>query len=135
MRIYSKNRRVTRRVQTSVDESQANVDECRRVQTRHQTNVDKCRQVTRRVKTSVDESRDECRQIQTIVDESNIFTLIPEKVTHGPIFLLLQQQATSVCKFSMLQLYLSLLLITVFSLLILAKPICIFSHLMYVNSN
>ena len=49
-----------------------------------------CRQVTRRVWRSVDVSLDECRQMYTSVDEPKIFTLIPEKETHGPIFLLLQ---------------------------------------------
>ena len=46
-----------------MDES---LDECRRVQTNvdeSQTNVDECRRVTRRVYTIVDESLDEFRQL------------------------------------------------------------------------
>ena len=116
----------------SVDECKRVTDECRQVQTSHQTNVDECRQVQtshqmsvgecRRVQTShqtnVDESLDECRQMQTSL-----------------VVAIIQQQATSVCKFSILQFYLLLLLITVFSFLKLAKPICLFLHLMCVNSN
>ena len=79
-KVYSKN----------TDES---LDECRQVQMdvdESQTNVDKRRQVQRSAQTSVDESLDECSQMQTSVEESKIFTLIPEKVTYCPIFLLLQ---------------------------------------------
>ena len=39
---------------------------------------------------SLDESLDECRQTETSVDESKKFSLIPEKMTHGPILFLLQ---------------------------------------------
>ena len=49
-------RRVTRRMQISIDES---LDKCRRVQTSHWTSVDK--------------SLDECRQVQASVDEGKKF--------------------------------------------------------------
>ena len=65
---------------------QMSVDEWRRMQTTHrrmQTNVDESQ-------TNVDESLDECRQMQVSVGESKIFSLIPEKVTHDAILLLLQ---------------------------------------------
>ena len=55
---------------------QMSVDECRRMKTSHrqmQANADECRRVTRLVQTN-----------------QKHFTLIPEKPTHGPIFLLLQ---------------------------------------------
>ena len=55
---------------------QMSVDECRRIQTSHrqmQANADECRRVTRLVQTN-----------------QKHFTLIPEKPTHVPIFLLLQ---------------------------------------------
>ena len=68
-------RQVTRRVQMNVDES---LDRCRQIQTSHQTSVGK--------------SLNECRQTQTRVEESKFSSLIPEKVTHGPILLLLLLQ-------------------------------------------
>ena len=67
-------------MQTSHRRMQMNVDE----------SLDECRRIPRQEQTSVDESLDECRQMQTSVDESKICSLIPEKVTHGPILLLLQ---------------------------------------------
>ena len=109
-----------RRVQTSVDESLD--DECRRMQTSHrrmQTSVDKSLDECRRVQTNLDKSLDECRQMQTSL-----------------VVAIIEQEATSVCKFSILQFcLLLLLLITVYSLLTSAKPICLFLHLTYVNSN
>ena len=72
---------------------QTSVDGCRQMQTNHrrmQTSVDESLDECRRIQTSVDESRDECRQIYTSVDESKKTSLIPEKVPHGPILLLLQ---------------------------------------------
>ena len=69
------------------------VDECRRVTKQVQTSVDELLNEFRRVQkshwTSVDKSLDECRQMQTSVDDSKIFSLVPE-VTHGPILLLFQ---------------------------------------------
>ena len=53
----------------------------------------KDRRVTRRAQTSVDECKrvtDVSRRMQASVDESNFFSLIPEKVTHDLILLLLQ---------------------------------------------
>ena len=47
-------------------------------------NTDESLDEYRRVQTNVDESLDKCRQMQTSVDQSKIFTLIPEKATHGP---------------------------------------------------
>ena len=43
----------------------------------------------RRVQTSLEESLDDFKQMRRGVDESKSFSLIPEKVTHGPILLLL----------------------------------------------
>ena len=116
-----------RREQSNINELQASVSECRRVQKSHQTNVDECRQVIRRVWTSVDQSLDQCRQMQMSVDESKIFTLIPEIVAYGPIFLLLQFCNSRPRRYANRFFYLLLLLITVFSLLTLAKPICLFN--------
>ena len=128
-KVYSKNTDESldecRQVQMNVDESQTNVDESRQVQTSAQT--------------SVDESLDECRQMQTSVEKSKFFTLIPEKVT-CPIFLLLQignhanYAISAIMQIFNLQFYLLLLLITLFSLHKLTKPICLFLHLMYENS-
>ena len=125
--LFYKHRQVTRRVQTNIDELQTSVGECRGVQTSHQTNIDQCRQVTRRVQTSVDQSLDECRQMQTSRDESKIFILIPEIVVHSPIFLLLQLCNSRPYRYANQQFYLLLLLIIVFSLPTLAKPICLFN--------
>ena len=124
--------------QTSVGESQTNVEECRRVQTSYQTSLDKCRRVTGRVQTSVDESLGEYRQMQMSVDESIFFTFIPEKSDtwfHFIVVAIILQQTSSVCKFSILQFYLRLLLLAMFPLLTLAKPIYQLFHLMYVNLN
>ena len=82
-----------RRLQTNVDQSQTNTDECSRAQTSHQVSIDECRRVTeecRRMQTTAGESLDEHRQIKTSVDESKNLCLIREKVTHVPILLLLQ---------------------------------------------
>ena len=79
-KVYSKN----------TDES---LDECKQVQMnvdKSQTNVDESRQVQTSAQTSVDESLDDCRQMQASVEKSKFFTLIPEKVTYRPVFLLLQ---------------------------------------------
>ena len=62
------------------------------------------------------------------VDESKISTLIPEVAAHGPIFLLLQLCNSRLHRYANQYLYLLLLLITVFSLLTLAKPICLFNE-------
>ena len=106
-------------MQTNVDKSHTNMDECRPAQRSHQTSVD------------------ECRQMQTSVDKSKKNFFDPKKGSTWGHFVdvaIVQQQVTSVCKFSILQFYLSLL-ITVVSFLSLAKPICILFHLMYVNLN
>ena len=83
--IYSKN----------PDES---LDDCKRVQTsvdKSQKNVDKRRRVTRRVYSSVDESLDKCRRVQT-----------GDKWYHFVVFVIMQQSVTSVCEFSIFQFYL-----------------------------
>ena len=105
-----------------------------KTQTSYQTNVEACRRMQtshRRMQMSVDESLDECRQVQTSLDES----LDECRQMQMSLVAIMQQQATSVCKCSILQFYQLLLLIIVYSLLTLAKPICLFLHLMYVNSN
>ena len=133
-RIYSKNTDESpdecRRLQRNVDESQTNVDKCRRVQTSHQTNVDKCRRVTRQVQTSVSESLDECRKMQMSIDKSKIFTLIPEKVTHGPIFLLLQlcNSRPHLCQNLKFYTFICYYCSSQFARSSLAKPICLFLH-------
>ena len=133
-------RRVTdefKQMQMSVDES---LDQSRRVQTSHQTSVDECRRVTdecrrvtRQVQTNVDASLDECRQMQTSVNKSKRYSLFREKVTHGPILLLLQlcnstphrhanfQFCSFICDYYPHNL-------TMFPLLTLAKPICLLFH-------
>ena len=120
-------------------------DECRRVQTnivtdecrRMQTNVGKCRQVIRRMQMSVNELIDECRGVQTShqtsaercrrVQTNQNFYLDLRKGDmrfHFVVVPVMQQQATSVSKFWILQFCLLLLPITVF--LFLTKPISYF---------
>ena len=71
-------------------------------------------------------------------DDSKTFTLIPEKVTHGPIVLLLQLCNSRPHRYANFKFY-SLICYycssPLFLLLTLAKLICLFLHLMYVNSN
>ena len=93
-----------RRVQTNEDESQTNVDECRRVQTSHQTNIDECIQVNRRVQRNVDKYR---RIKNFYVDSRKSDTW-----SHFFVVANMQQQATSLCKFSILKFYLLLLLVS-----------------------
>ena len=90
-------RRVQTSHQTSVDESQTNVDECR-MQTSHQTSADKCRRVTRRVQTNVDK----CKQIKEVFFVSRK----SDTWSHFAVVAVMQQYATSACKFSVLQFYL-----------------------------
>ena len=72
------------------------------------------------------------------VDKSKTFTLIPEKVTHGPIVLLLQLCNSRPHGYANFQFYSFISYYCsspVFLLLTLVKSICLFLHLMYVNSN
>ena len=93
-------REVTRPVQMNVDESQSNVDEhqtsveeCKRVQTSQQTTVDEY--------VSVDESLDGCRQCR-FVGKSKIWQ--SDTCSHFVVVVSMQEQATYICKFSILQL-------------------------------
>ena len=107
--LFLKHRRVTRQVQMSVDVSQTNVDK----------------------------SLDEYRQMQTSVDESKYFSLIPEKVTHGPILLLLQlcnSRPHRYANFKFCSFIWSYCSSNVFTP-ILAKPICLLFQLTYIKSN
>ena len=109
---YSKNTDelldVCRRVQMNVDEyrrmqpsHQTNVDECKRVTKRLQTSVDECRRVTRQVQKNVNKCRRITRQGQTNMRVWTSNQMVQamqtnqkfDKVTRGPILLLLQ-----VCK-------------------------------------
>ena len=76
--------------------------------------------------------------MQMSEDDSKTFTLIPEKVTHGPIVLLLQLCNSRPLRYANFKFY-SLICYycssPLFLLLTLAKPICLFLQLMYVNSN
>ena len=86
---------------------------------------DECRRVTRRVQTNIDE----CRRIE-------IFTLISESDTwsHFSVVAIMQHKPHQYLDFqfySFIYYYCS----SVFSLLTLAKPICLFLHLTYVYSN
>ena len=74
---------------------QTSVDEFRRVQTCHQRNVDECRH----------QSLDQDRQMQMSEDEPKVFTLIPGKVTHGSIFLLLQLRNSRPHRYANFQFY------------------------------
>ena len=90
-------RRVQMSHQTSADDSQTNVDECR-MQTSHQTRVHECRRVTRRVQTNVDK----CKRIK----EDFFVSRKSDTWSHFVVVAVMQQYATSACKFSVLQFYL-----------------------------
>ena len=85
------------------------------------------------MQTNVDKSEtnvNECRRIK-------IFFFDSKKVTHGPILLLLQLCNSRPHRYANFQFcsFMWLLLLTIFLLLTLAKPICLLFHLTYVKSN
>ena len=135
-----KKRRVTRRLQTAVDECRPITDAYRRMQPSVDESLGEYRRVTeecRRMQTTADESLDEHRQIKTSVDESKNLCLIREKVTHVPILLLLQICNIRSHRQENVQFFSFICENTphiVLSLPTLAKSICLLFHLMYVNS-
>ena len=78
-----------------------------------------------------DQSLDECRRMQKSIDSNSRKS---ETWSHFFDVLIMQQLAIWVRKWSTLHLYLWLLLLRMFSLLTLAKPICLLFHIAYKNS-